>query len=56
MILKLTKISKEDIERDTRETADETSAQIMYLHNNGANNSKWNKDDFVNVLEEDIED
>lgn len=56
MILKLTKITKDDIKRDTQKAASETSLQIMYLHNNGKDNFQWDKKDFAKVLEEDIEE
>lgn len=56
MILKLTKITKEDIKKDTQKAVNETSMQIMYLHNNGIDNFQWDKKDFEKVLEEDIEE
>lgn len=56
MILNLTKLSDEEIKEDTKRAANELSTQIMYLHNNGKNNYKWKKKDFLKVLEDDIEE
>lgn len=55
MLIDLSTLSEENIQKLTIDACDGMDIPIMYLQNNGEPNFRWNIDDFVCWLDEDIE-
>lgn len=56
MKLDLLNLTKEEIQASSKRVSSEEGTFVMYLQNNGIENFRWNTNDFVPWMSEDIEE